>query len=154
MVPAAVMASCALAVLAAGACSVRAPVANPSPSGSSSVSRTASASPLPPCTARGPVVDLGALAYDRTPQGYVHTPAGWYRLRATGFQHGGLFDAKVGRTTVAWGLASRPPVYHPGPSQVQGALGTAALAEGEDAWVELPDATLWFLNTYGARLSI
>lgn len=100
------------------------------------------------------MVDLGALAYDRTPRGSVHTPAGWYRLRATGFQHGGLFDAKVGRTTVAWGLASSPPVYHPGPNQVEGALGTADLAEGEDAWVELPEATLWFLNTYGARLSI
>lgn len=107
-----------------------------------------------PCPAYGPTVDLGALAYDRPPDRQVRTTAGWYRLTATGFLHGGLLDPKVGRTTVAWGLSSTPPTYHPGPSTVSGALATADVVEGRATWVKLPDATLWFLNTNGARLSL
>ena len=99
MVPAKAIVTCAL-VLAVGACTVGPTPSDSTTAGSSNPS-TSSTSPLPPCTAGGGEVDLGAFAYDRTPESYVHTTAGWYRLAATGFLHGGLFDGKVGRTTVA-----------------------------------------------------
>jgi hypothetical protein len=156
MVPARVIVTCALVVVAAGACTVGSTPTTPlaGPPVGDSTSATSTTSILPPCTAGGPEVDLGAFAYDRTPESYVRTRAGWYRLTATGFLHGGLFDAKEGRTTIVWGLSSSPPAYHPGPNKVTGLLDTAEVTEGEDVWVELPDATLWFLNAYGARLTI
>lgn len=143
------IATSALVVFALGACRSGAPSVGSGSAGSAS----GTGSP-PRCVAAGPRVDLGALAYDQVPTRHVRTPAGWYRIAATGFLHGGLLDPSVGRTTVAWGLASTPPVYHPGPSTVSGALATTDVVEGQWALVKLPDATLWFLNTNGVRLTL
>jgi hypothetical protein len=148
MMSAGLIATSALVVSVLGACGTGAP-----PVGSGSAG-SASATSGPPCVAAGPKVDLGALAYDQVPTRHVRTRAGWYRIAATGFLHGGLLDPPVGRTTVVWGLASTPPVYHSGPSTVSGTLATTDVVEGQASLVKLPAATLWFLNTYGARLTL
>ena len=107
-----------------------------------------------PCTPAGPEADLGALALDSVPRQFVRVRAGWYRLTASGFQHGGVLDPNIGRTTVVWGPATTPPRYDPGPATVTGSLGHADVVEGEETWEQLPDAQLWFLNSNGVRLAM
>jgi hypothetical protein len=97
---------------------------------------------------------VGALALDSAPRQYVRVQAGWYRLSASGFQHGGVLDPKVGRTTVVWGPATTPPRYDPGPATVSGSLGQADVVENEGTWIQLPDAHLWFLNSNGVRVTM
>lgn len=147
MVSARTMTTAALLILALGGCAISSP-----PSGSTAPGSNPTGGA--PCHALGPTVDLGALAYDRPPDRQVRTTAGWYRLTASGFLHGGLLDPAVGRTTVAWGLSSTPPIYRPGPYTVSHTLATAEVIEGRATWVKLPNATLWFLNTNGVRLSL
>lgn len=94
------------AVLSSAACSTSPPVPTPA---------------APPCTTLGPALDLGSLGLDEKPDRYVHTTAGWYRLRPDRFLHGGFFAPKVGQTEVTWGPASNHPVYQPGPAKVTAA---------------------------------
>ena len=99
-------------------------------------------------------MDLGALAFDVPPRQFVRVTAGRYRLTATDFLHGGLLDPKVGQTAVVWGHAASMPTYAPGPAKVTGGVGTAVVVEGVEAWIDLPDGTFWFVNSYGARLAL
>jgi hypothetical protein len=147
---------CTLCLLSVSACTVR--PATPATTGTASVASATEANPTPssqpPCTPAGPEADLGALALDSVPRQFVRVRAGWYRLTASGFQHGGVLDPNIGRTTVVWGPATTPPRYDPGPATVTGSLGHADVVEGEETWVQLSDAQLWFLNSNGARLAM
>lgn len=117
-------------------------------------SDTPTAQPSPTCTPTQPGVDVGSGTFDRAPSTRVRTPAGWYFVSATGFEHGGPFDPPVGRTLVAWGPADRTPTYDPGPATVGGASGTFEVVEDKGTWVQLPEGEHWFLNSNGAELSI
>ena len=120
---------CALCLLSVSACTM-APTTSAS-WGNTSAAPTSGTSPTPqpPCTPSGPGTDVGALALDSAPRQYVRVQAGWYRLSASGFKHGGVLDPKVGRTTVVWGPATTPPRYDPGPATVSGSLGQADVVE-------------------------
>jgi hypothetical protein len=113
-----------------------------------------SPTPSPSCADPGPALDLGADWYDPPPTRSVQVSAGWYRLTGSEFIHGGLFDAKVGRSLVVWGLASTPPTYNPGPNTLSNTLGQADVVEGQSTWIQLPDATLWFATSNSVRLTL
>jgi hypothetical protein len=105
------------------------------------------------CARPGPGIDLGAVAFDAAPSRFVSVTAGRYQLTATGLLHGGLLDPNVGRTAVVWGPTTSLPTYSPGPATVSGGVGRAVVVEGAGTWVDLPDGTFWFVNSYGARLT-
>lgn len=121
------------------------------PNGSSTVPTPG---PSDTCAPAGQSVELGSDTFDKDPSTRVRTPAGWYLVSATGFEHGGLFDPPEGRTLVAWGPADRVPTYDPGPATVRGASGTFEVVEGKGTWVQLPEGDHWFLNSNGADLGI
>lgn len=123
----------------------------PSPSGNASETPTDTPAP---CPTVGPPVDVGSSGFGDVPRRLVRVTAGRYRLTATGFLHGGLFDPKVGQTAVVWGLSSSTPTYEPGPATVTGVVGGAAVAEGGETWVNLPAGTFWFLNSKGVHISL
>ena len=156
MVYARLMIGSALCLLSVSACTMG-PATSGSGGGTSAAptsGASSNTSSQPPCTPAGPEANLGALALDAAPRQYVGVQAGWYRLTASGFQHGGVLDPKVGRTTVVWGSATTPPRYDPGPATVTGSLGHADVVEGEATWVQLPDDRLWFLNSNGVTITL
>jgi len=123
----------------------------PSPGGNPSATPTDA--PVP-CPTAGPPVELGSSGFDDSPRRLVRVSAGRYRLTATGFLHGGLFDPEVGQTAVVWGHTSTTPTYEPGPATVTGVVGSAVVVEGAETWVDLPGGTLWFLNSNGVHISL
>ncbi|GAA3702990.1 hypothetical protein GCM10022399_19310 [Terrabacter ginsenosidimutans] len=130
------------------------PSGQPKPTSATHTSDQSVSASAAACSSTGTQVDLGAVAFDVAPRRLVRVTAGRYRLTASGFLHGGLLDPKVGQTAVVWGEAASMPTYAAGPATVSGGIGRAVVVEGAETWVDLPDGTLWFVNSYGARLAI
>lgn len=126
---------------------------NPNPPLRPTPRTRASARRQPPAPARGYRWTWAPWPSTSRPDGWSASPPAGTGSPPAGFSTAVCWTRRWVRRRSS---GARPPRCRrtPRSGDRTGGIGRAVVVEGAETWVDLPDGTLWFVTSYGARLAI